>query len=111
MKIARAGEEKDKQNKNNYLPDTCQSQSRLSIACFFHTLNPRRRRFSSSGVSMHASGALSPVNVFIYSEPLGEITVSCCPFFFSPGCPDGICVNNISLVRQKISTGYQSGGD
>lgn len=52
-----------------------------------------------------------PPNVFIYSEPLGEITVSCCPFsFFSPptlfsGRPDGICVNNISLVRQKISTG------
>lgn len=22
-----------------------------------------------------------PLNVFIYSEPLGEITVSCCPFF------------------------------
>lgn len=50
-----------------------------------------------------------PPNVFIYSEPLGEITVSCCPFF--PSCPDGICVNNISLVRQKISTGEHSGGD
>lgn len=56
--------------------------------------------------------ARQPPNVFIYSEPLGEITASCCPFsfFFSPstlfsGRPDGICVNNISLVRQKISTG------
>lgn len=43
--------------KKNYLPDTRQSQSPRSIACFFHTPNPRRRHISSAGVSMHASGA------------------------------------------------------
>ena len=35
----------------------------------------------------------------------------CLVVLFFPGCPDGICVNNISLVRQKISTGQHSGGD
>lgn len=92
----------------NYLPDTRQSQSPWSIACFFHTPNPHRR-FSSAGVSMHASGAPS-LKMYSFIQSPSEKS-QCLVVLFFLGCPDGICVNNISLVRQKISTGYHSRGD
>lgn len=78
--------------KMNYLRDTCQRRSPRSTppptSPFTHT-----HQIPVATVAFHlpplvcTRAARQPPNVFIYSEPLGEITVSCCPFFFPPSPP------------------------
>lgn len=94
----------------NYLPDTRQSQSPRSIPCRSRAPKslPPPLRFICRCQYAHRPCASLQMYSFIQSPSEKS---QCLVVLFFPGCPDGICVNNISLVRQKISTGQHSGGD
>lgn len=94
----------------NYLPDKRQSQSPQSIPCLSHTPNPCRHCcVSSASVSMHTSRAAASKCIHLFRAPRRNHSVLLSSF--SPAVQMEFCVNNISLVRQKISTGYHSRGD
>lgn len=91
---------KKRKEKKSYLPDT----SPQSIVRHLCTPNLCHcRRIWPNSVSMHTG--LAPASKCIHLFRAPQRNQCLVVLFFLHFCPDGICVNNIGLVRQKISTG------